>query len=380
KKHTMKKILLLCVAAFIAILSIHAQEAGAPYEAAYEAATVGAAYEVAAAGALAIEEEQAAVAPTPKPKYWDNSLSANISFGQNGFVNWAAGGYDNYSLKSYVDANANYSKGTVAWTNRLQLDYGFLYSSDKPVIQKADDRIYLESKFAYNLKGKFNATAEFNFKSQFSNTFSYPTPTQKADGTDLADGEDYKARDWRANRELKSGFASPAYTNLALGIEYVPTKWLTINLAPITGGIVSVDNPLLRKNYSMPVKHEEVLDLDGNVITPTKYKSAEFEFGAQLKVDIAVNVNDNFKYTSQVVLFSNYLDKPQNMRVNWDNRIEWTLVKYLSLIVTTSLIYDDDVWIDSGKKDADGNALMHRKVQFTEGLSFGFIYSIATKK
>ncbi len=361
----MKKTLLLCVTVFVGVLGLRAQDAKTAYEAAAE-------------GALAIEDAQEPEPPTPKPKYWDNSLSANISFGQNGFVNWAAGGYDNYSLKSYVDAKANYSKNTVAWTNRLQLDYGFLYSADKPVLQKSDDRIYLESKFAYNLKGKFNATAEFNFKSQFSNTYSYPTPTAKWDGSALEEGKDYTARDWRANKDLSSGFASPAYTNLALGVEYTPTKWLNINLAPITGGIVSVDRPELRGNYSMPVKYE-TFDEDGNLVE-TKYKSAKFEFGAQLKIDIAVNVNDNFKYTSQVVLFSDYLDKPQNMRVNWDNRIEWSLAKYFSLIVTTSLIYDDNVWIDSGKKDADGNALSHRKVQFSEGLSFGFVYSVATKK
>ncbi len=361
----MKRILLLSAVLFAGVFGLKAQD-------------VETAYEAAAEGALAIEDAQPPVPPTPKPKYWDNSFSANVSFGQNGFSNWAAGGYNNYSLKSYIDAKANYAKNTVAWTNRLQLDYGFLYSADKPVIQKADDRIYLESKFAYNLKGKFNATAEFSFKSQFSNTFSYPTPTSKWDGSELGEGQDYTAKDWRANRELKSGFASPAYTNLALGIEYVPTKWLTVNLAPITGGIVSVDNPLLRENYSMPLKDENSIELDDPYENGCRYKSGKFEFGAQLKVDIAVNVNDNFKYTSQVVLFSNYLDKPQNMRVNWDNRIEWSLVKYLSLIVTTSLIYDDAVWIE--KTHSDGTTTTCRRLQFTEGLSFGFVYSISTKK
>ena len=37
------------------------------------------------------------------------------------------------------------------------------------------------------------------------------------------------------------------------------------------------------------------------------YRCARFEFGAQLKVDIKVNINDNFAYTTQIVLFEDYL-------------------------------------------------------------------------
>ena len=44
---------------------------------------------------------------------------------------------------------ANYKKGDLFWNNRLQLDYGFVYASSKPILQKSDDRIYLESKFGY---------------------------------------------------------------------------------------------------------------------------------------------------------------------------------------------------------------------------------------
>ena len=107
----------------------------------------------------------------------------------------------------------------------------------------------------------------------------------------------------------------------------------------------------------------------------SQLRSARFEFGAQLKVDAKVNVNDNFSYSTQVVLFSNYLDKPQNMRVNWDNRIDWKLAKYFSFTVTTNLIYDDKVMIFSEK---DGKT--HQRIQFKESVAFGFTYTIASKK
>ena len=141
---------------------------------------------------------------------------------------------------------------------------------------------------------------------------------------------------------------------------------MSINFAPLTGGFVIVDLPELRKSYSMKLKNEDnvpdesalkekytqdgVLDKDAyNRALGDYYRSAKFEFGAQLKIDLKVNVNDNFKYTSQIVLFSDYLDHPENLRVNWDNRIEWKLAKYFSLMFTTNLIYDDKVMIKNDK-------------------------------
>jgi hypothetical protein len=143
-------------------------------------------------------------------------------------------------------------------------------------------------------------------------------------------------------------------------------------------GVVIVRNEALRKNYGMQLR-EEWKDKDLSQVSAENlgacYRSSRFEFGAQLKADIAVNVNDNFKYTSQLVLFSNYLDKPENMRVNWDNRFDWKLAKYFSLTVTTNMIYDDKIMIFS---DKDG--LTKQRVQFKQSMLFGFTYTIASKK
>ncbi len=366
---TMKKTILILMTCFLGTFA-YAQELIDAQKAVAEAAA-------------AIENAPASnAALAPKPKYWKNSLTTKIDFGQTSLTNWAAGGYNSYSLKAFVDANANYAKDKMSWTNRLQLDYGFLYSADKPVLQKSDDRIYLESKWGYKAVDKLFLSAEYSFKSQFSNTYNYPNPTVP-DGGKLDDLSLKQQKElWKDARALKSGFVSPAYTNLALGIDYQPLKWLSVNFAPLTGGFVIVDLPELRKSYSMKLRDENTkADADAEA-DPAKqgqyYRPAKFEFGAQLKVDIKVNVNDNFKYTSQILLFSDYLDNPQNIRVNWDNRIEWKLAKYFSLMFTTNLIYDDKIKILS-EKDMDIYPEGRQRVQFKESLSFGFVYTIATK-
>lgn len=326
----------------------------------------------------------------PAVKYWKKSLMTKLDFGQTSLTNWAAGGYNTYSLKTFIDGNLNYAKDRMYWNNRLQLDYGFIYSADKPVLQKSDDRIQFESRWGYKAVENLFLSADYTFKSQFSETYKYVTPPTPADAPP---GWEPGRKEWNKARQLQSGFLSPANTNLALGIDYKPWKWLSVNFAPLTGGFVIVSKPELRKAYSMKLKDENnvpdeaklkeqytvdgVLDNDAyNIALGNYYRSAKFEFGAQLKVDAKVNVNDNFAYSTQIVLFSDYLDKPQNIRVNWDNRIDWKLTKFFSLTFTTNLIYDDKVKIKNDK-DIDKYPEGKQRVQFKESLSFGFVYTFA---
>lgn len=355
------------------------------------------AQKAAAEAAKAITEAPEAEQKVEKPKYWDESLKTNIKFGQTSLTNWAAGGDNTVTLQAFIDGNANYKKDKLFWNNRLQLDYGFVYASSKPILQKSDDRIYFESKFGYkNEKMRnFSFSANYDFKSQFSTGYDYKTPADLKDdqGNDLEGSELRQA--WRAARNTKSGFLAPAYTNLALGIDLKPWKWLSLNIAPLTGGVVIVKDVDLRKNYGMLLKEAyedasrmspEVAEKfnkdmasDDPALIGQYYRSARFEFGAQVKADIAVNVNDNFSYTSQLVLFSNYLDHPEKIRVNWDNRFDWKLAKYFSLTLTTNMIYDDKVMIKS-EEDIDRYPDGRARVQFKESLLFGFTYTIARKR
>ena len=210
------------------------------------------AQKAAAEAARAITEAPEAEQKVEKPKYWDESLKTNIKFGQTSLNNWAAGGDNTVTLQAFIDGNANYKKDNLFWNNRLQLDYGFVYASSKPILQKSDDRIYFESKFGYkNEKMRnFSFSANYDFKSQFSTGYDYLTPSVPTDrypeGTGLND-LNYKDQValWKGARKMKSGFLAPAYTNLALGIDLKPWKWLSLNIAPFTGGVVIVRNPEL---------------------------------------------------------------------------------------------------------------------------------------
>lgn len=331
----------------------------------------------AAEAASAIAGAPKVEAAAPKPCYWTNSLMTNINFIQNSYSSWAKGGTNNYALSSYIDGSANYKKDNLSWTNRLQLDYGFMYAEDKPLMQKNKDRILLESTFGYKATSTLNYTAKFTFLSQFANGYTYPTPSAPEGAPD-----DWKATsgDWKNARILKSSAFSPAVVSLGLGMDWIPSNWLKVNFAPLTGGFTIVGNESLRKVYGMDLRkgHEESeaeTDANGLLKNGSIYKAARFEFGAQLSLDAKVRINENFDAATQLILFSNFLKNPENLRVNWDNRFMWKLAKFFSLNITTSLIYDDTVLIVEENYPAG-----HKAVQFYEALQFGFTYTFATKK
>ena len=321
-----------------------------------------------AAAALSQAEDVAPI--VEKPRYWNTTVLTNINFGQSWLNHWVAGGYSTISLAGNVDANCNYAKDKMTWNNRLQLDYGGMYSADKPIFQKTKDRIYLESRWGYETPIKhLSYSAIFDFKTQFGDNYDYKTPSDAQ--FEAFPGNPAAA--WReaAKNNLKSGLFSPAYINLGLGALWTPAPWFSLNVAPLTGGLVFVTNPLLRKTYGMDLIDETIAEPVG-----TDYKAFRFELGAQIKADASWIINDSFSYTTQVAAFYNYLKPNKAPRVTWDNKVFWKLAKFFALTLSTNLIYDPLVNL----YDMDGDGELETPgVQFKEFLEIGFTYSIAHK-
>ncbi|MBO6168460.1 MAG: DUF3078 domain-containing protein [Bacteroidales bacterium] len=290
-------------------------------------------------------------APAAKPKYWKSSSVFDLGLNQTSLTNWAAGGFNTVTLSAGVDAKASYAKELLSWNNRLQLQYGFIWSQDKAnVLQKSNDRIYLESKLAYKTgkDSKWNYTASYDFRSQFTNTYSKYVEKESGSGQ------------WEATN-LKSGFIAPAYNNIALGMEWKPNEWFDVNISPLTGSLTICNIPELRKGYGMQL-------IDG---TENEYRNMLFQFGASVKANAKFALNDVFTYETQLVLFTDYLNRPflQN-RVNWDNKISWQIAKFFKIGFNTWLIYDPIVEIDG----------VVSKVQFKDFLAFNFTYTLGGKK
>ena len=343
----MKYTVVFCVAAALCL-------GGAAYAQDAQSAAAAAAQEMSKAPEAQKAEE--------KPNFWTSAAEFTFGLNQTSLWDWAAGGYNNLSLNSGLDANAKYEKDLMSWGNRLQLQYGTLSSADKKgLLQITTDRIYAESKWGYKTRkdSKWSYSAAFDFRSQFSDGYS-----------NYKQGEDGL---WTGT--LKSGFLAPAYTNLGLGMDWAPTKWLNINIAPLTGGFTIVRIEELRKTYGMQLRDPSVTNPVGK-----DYRNLKFQFGAQLKIDAKFVINEVFNYGTQLVLFTDYLDNPfKEYRVNWDNKITWNVGKYFKIGLDTWLIYDPNVIIKNDKDIAqypDGR----NRIQFKEFTSFNFAYTLKPRR
>lgn len=331
------------------------------------------AQKAALAAAQTLNSTEAEAPAAPKPNYWKNSIDFDLGFNQVALINWAAGGYASISLAAGIDGKANYEKGRAVWNNRMQLNYGFLWSADKVnLLQSANDRIYLESKYDYRMsdKSKWSYSAGLDFRTQFADT---------RDNYRHENKDDLKSK-WVG--DLKSTFLSPAYLNLALGLDWKPTQWFDMSIAPLTGGVVIVTNENLRGSYGMELLNAGVVGAD------PKYKGTKWQLGTQVKMNLKASVNDWFNYETQFVFFGNYLGKELDkankthdwFRLNWDNKISFNVAKYFKIALQTWLIYDPSIIYN--KKDESGKVVdfKARPVQFKEALTINFTYTIASKK
>ncbi len=251
------------------------------------------------------------------------NLGANLSL----FNNWAAGGINSLGLNSLFNGIANYRNGNVAWDNQMILAYGMLNqgfaTSDAWV--KTDDRIDLTSKYGRKMTDKLYYAALMNFQTQFTQGFA-----TGADG--------------RMDRNQRiSNLMAPGRLLLALGADYKPVPELSIFFSPATYRGIFVYDQYLADQGAFGVKKAVFDEVTGAMITPGE--NIRNEFGAYLRVNYEKKFNDKFTYTSILELFSNYLEKPQNIDVNWQNIAAWKMNDNFSLTFMWQALYDDNTTV-----------------------------------
>ncbi len=281
---------------------------------------------------------------------WKKGGFFNLSFGQVALSNWVGGGTNSISTNAIVNVYANYTKGKLSWDNTLNLSYGVIKqgASSAPWI-KNDDKIEFSSKLGRKLKKNTYGAILLNFKSQF--TAGYETETQT---------------------NLISKFAAPGYLIGAVGVDHHRGPF-SIFVAPVTlkTTLVGLQNLADQGLYGV-----EAATFDALGAKLKDGKTVRNEIGGYVRLLFKKDFSKTIAVESKVDLFSNYIDNPQNIDVNWDLLIAMKINKYLTTTITTNLIYDNDIMIaiDSngdGVKDSSGPRVQFKEV-FGLGLSYKF--------
>ncbi|MDG1914437.1 MAG: DUF3078 domain-containing protein [Crocinitomix sp.] len=287
---------------------------------------------------------------------WKKGGYFSLNGSQVSLTNWVAGGQNSVSINSLFGLYANLKKGPMTWENSLHFGYGLmnqgenLFSGDEKWI-KTDDRLDITSKFGQKASKVCYYAALTNFR------------TQTTAG--------YGADD---NFTEISGFLAPAYWLTAIGMDYKPSmkegSEFSLFVAPITSKLTFVNDTLLANAGAFGVDEAFIDDITGLYNPGKKFRS---EFGGYMRIKYKTKLAENITFTTKLDLFSNYIDNPSRIDVNWENLLEIKLWKFLSATISTHLVYDDDVNISF--KDYSGNeTAFGPRVQFKEVFGLGLAW------
>ena len=279
-----------------------------------------------------------------KPQHWKYHSEASFTLNQASLTNWVKGGESNISTSFDITGYADYSNKpyNVTSSNFARIKYGLIASGDKDKgVRKNLDLLETNSKINHKAFGKFDFSGILLFKTQIAKGYNYPNDSVPV-----------------------SRFMNPGILTLGAGLDYKPDKNTSINFSPVS-----------YKGTYVPDKS----------IDQTKYgiaadRRSKNEFGASFMISNVYKPNASVVVTNRLQLFTNYINKPQNIDIDWEMIVTAKLNWFTDVRFNTHLIFDDDTKTPTYDKDdkpvlgPDNQIKKTARIQFRELLGFSFIF------
>ena len=252
------------------------------------------------------------------PEKWKNSGNALFLVNQSSFSNWTSGGQSSISGTLKIDYNYNYSDNGWDWDTKVISNFGLNKISGSDFLKKTDDRIEINSvlgkQFNNDIIGRWSYSSFFNFQTQFAKGYRF--------GND-ANGN--------PNRTEKSRFFSPATIQLGVGMYWKKTKDLWVNVAPMTGKLILVNR-----------RFTENLNENQTYFGVKKGGNSRFELGASVRSYYKSEIFENVTMENRLSLYSDYLDRPQNIDFDCTFNFIMKVNQYVSTNLIFQFVYDDN--------------------------------------
>jgi hypothetical protein len=266
-------------------------------------------------------------------KTWTIHGENTFLVNQSSFSNWSAGGINSIAANLILNYDFNYKRDKWSWDNKAIAAYG-ISKQDGTGMRKNDDRIILNSLLGYKAAQYWLYTFYANFQTQFAKGYTY-------DGT--------------ARTKISNAFA-PAYLTFGPGIAYKRSDNFRVNFSPVASRIVMVFD-------------DDLSAVGAFGVDPGK--NVRFEFGASLDAYYKVSLMENISFENILKLYSNYLDKPQNIYTDYTANLFMKVNKFVTVNAGVQLIYDDKTKIF---KEVDGVVGPHKDLQIKQILGAGLTY------
>ncbi|WP_246615942.1 DUF3078 domain-containing protein [Aquimarina litoralis] len=257
--------------------------------------------------------------PIEKPHIgWRSFGQFSFFFNQSAFnYDWQGGGTSNVAGNLALNYELNYKKNSLTWDNKIIADYGLTFLKGENFARKTNDRLELNSRLGQRIAESFwNYSLFVNFRSQFAKGYSF----SKDPDTD------------ETIRTEETHFFSPAFLQIGPGILWKKSDNLNINIAPVTSRMIFVDDQFTTTpDY-----------VDGDYFGVDAGKSSRFEFGGSLAAYVKFTIIKNVTMEQLLNLYSNYIEDPYNVDIDYTLNINLIVNKYISGSFAFQAIYDDN--------------------------------------
>jgi hypothetical protein len=246
-------------------------------------------------------------------KVWTKKGNFSLLFNQSNFNNWAAGGENNLSGNLGINYDFNYKKKDVTWDNKIIASYGLVKTKNSPFEKKTDDRLEFNSLLGKKAKGLWYYSAILNFKTQIAKGYIY--------------GKDSNGAEIRTET---TNLLSPGYLTFGPGMLWKKSNNVKFNMAPATSKITIVDS-----DFTVPNK---------GYFGVEEGKNLRYELGLYGSGYYKFNLMTNVTLENIVSVYSNYIDKPENIDLDYQINIVMRINRYLSTNLSMQAIYDDNAF------------------------------------
>jgi hypothetical protein len=264
-------------------------------------------------GIMAIAQEEA----QDSTKHWTRGGNISFLLNQSTFDNWMAGGENNFSGNLGLNYDFNYKKDDWTWDNKIIAEYGIVKTKNAEFEKKTNDRLEFNSVLGKKASEFWYYSFFLNFRTQFTDGYNYT----KVDGVEV-----------RGDAATK--FMSPGYLTFGPGMLWKKSDDLKVNLAPATSKITFVN-----KDYTSVPGY-----VDGSYFGVDAEKTMRYELGFYASGYYKFKAMENVSIENILNLYSNYLEDPQNVDVDYQLNVVMTINKYLSANLSFQTIYDDNAF------------------------------------
>lgn len=255
---------------------------------------------------------------------WTRTGNIALLFNQSYFNDeWTGGGTSNIAGNLSLNYDANYRKDKLTWDNRFTAEYGATQLKDDDFERKTNDRLELNSILGYQIGESLWSYSFFaNFKTQFAKGYEY--------NTDVAP----------VTRLETTRFMSPGYLQFGPGMLWKKNDNFKINIAPATSRLIFVSDKFTDVGNDQAVI--DTFNDAGGYFGVEANETMRFEFGASVSAYAKINLMENVSMENILNLYSNYLEDPQNVDIDYTMNIVMQINKYLSANLIFQAIYDDN--------------------------------------